>query len=315
MKSFIGAVIFICVAFSANAQLLWKVSGNGLTQPSYIIGTHHLAPFSIMDSIAGLQKAMNETQQVYGELKMSEMQSPATMGKMQKAMMIESDTTLTSLLSPEDFESANKFCKENLMVDLNMAPKLKPAFLLNNVVVMAYVKHVGKFNPQEQLDTFFQSQAAQNGKKVDGLETAEFQFNLLFNGSSLQRQAQLLMCTLNNIEAEVENGELLYGESHILCNLFSVDAIQRMGTNPLPYHTAFKKAQFIDKEGNLVVPDSPNAFKFEAFLFDAFGEVDDMAKIKIKREEEFAPVKNADDAGVDCPSTARKLYEDFYHLK
>ena len=51
MKSFIGAVIFICVAFSANAQLLWKVSGNGLTQPSYIIGTHHLAPFSIMDSV------------------------------------------------------------------------------------------------------------------------------------------------------------------------------------------------------------------------------------------------------------------------
>ena len=43
------------------------------------------------------------------------------------------------------------------------------------------------------------------GKKVDGLETAEFQFNLLFNGSSLQRQAQLLMCTLNHIETEVEN--------------------------------------------------------------------------------------------------------------
>lgn len=205
MKSFIGAVIFICVAFSANAQLLWKVSGNGLNQPSYIIGTHHLAPFSIMDSITGLQKALSETQQVYGELKMSEMQIPATTEKMQKAMMIANDTTLTSLLSPEDFETANKFCKENLMLDLNMAPKLKPAFLLNNVVVMAYVKHIGKFNPQEQLDTFFQSQATQNGKKVDGLETAEFQFNLLFNGSSLQRQAQLLMCTLNNIDTEVEN--------------------------------------------------------------------------------------------------------------
>lgn len=205
MKSFIGAVIFICVAFSANAQLLWKVSGNGIEQPSYIIGTHHLAPFSIMDSIAGLQKAMKETQQVYGELKMSEMQSPATMQKMQQAMMIANDTTLTSLLSPEDFATANKFCKENLMIDLNAAPKLKPAFLLNNVVVVAYVKHIGKFNPQEQLDTFFQSQATQNGKKVDGLETAEFQFDLLFNGYSLQRQAQLLMCTLNNIDTEVES--------------------------------------------------------------------------------------------------------------
>lgn len=205
MKSFIGAVIFICVALSANAQLLWKVSGNGLNEPSYIIGTHHLAPFSIMDSIAGLRKAMNETQQVYGELKMSEMQSPATMQQMQKTMMIEGDTTLTSLLSPEDFATANKFCKENLMMDLSMASKLKPAFLLNNVVVAAYIKHIGKFNPQEQLDTFFQSQATTNGKKVDGLETPEFQFNLLFNGYSLERQAQLLMCTINNIDTEVES--------------------------------------------------------------------------------------------------------------
>lgn len=116
-------------------------------------------------------------------------------------------------------------------------------------------------------------------------------------------------------EAVDKNGELLYGESHILCNLFNIDAVERMGRTPLPYHSAFKKAKFIDKEGNLVIPDSPNAYKFEAFLFDAFGEVDDMAILRVKREEEFAPVKNSDDAGVDCPSTARKLYEDFYHLK
>lgn len=116
-------------------------------------------------------------------------------------------------------------------------------------------------------------------------------------------------------EATDENGELLYGESHILCNLFSIDAVERMGQTPLPYHSAFKKAKYIDKDGNLVVPDSPNAYKFEAFLFDAFGEVDDMAILRVKREEEFAPVKNADSAGVDCPSTARKLYEEFHHLK
>lgn len=116
-------------------------------------------------------------------------------------------------------------------------------------------------------------------------------------------------------EAVDDNGELLYGESHILCNLFSINAIERMGTTPLPYHSAYKKAKYIDRDGNLVVPDSPNAYKFEAFLFDAFGEVDDMAVLRVKREEEFAPVKNSDDAGVDCPSTARKLYEEFYHLK
>ena len=115
-------------------------------------------------------------------------------------------------------------------------------------------------------------------------------------------------------ESVDENGELLYGESHILCNLFNISAIERMGANPLPYHIAHKKSNFIDIDGNLVKPDSPNAYKFEAFIFDAFGTVDEMAVLRVKREEEFAPVKNADSAGVDCPKTARNLYKKFYNL-
>ena len=114
-------------------------------------------------------------------------------------------------------------------------------------------------------------------------------------------------------EATDENGNLIYGESHILCNLFNIDAIERMGSKPLPYHIAFKKATYIDKDGNKVVPDGPNAYKFEAFLFDAFGELDDMAILRVKREEEFAPVKNA--TGTDSPETARELYRKFYNIK
>ena len=113
-------------------------------------------------------------------------------------------------------------------------------------------------------------------------------------------------------EARDSSGELLYGESHILCNLFNISAIERMGTNPLPYHAAFKKATYIDENGNKIVPDSPNAYKFEAFLFDAFGDLDDMVILRVKREEEFAPVKNA--TGVDSPETARELYNKFYKL-
>ena len=108
------------------------------------------------------------------------------------------------------------------------------------------------------------------------------------------------------------NGELMFGESHILCNLFNIASIERMGETPLPYHSAFKKATYIDKDGNKIVPTSPNAYKFEAFLFDAFGELDDMAILRVKREEEFAPVKNAE--GVDSPETARELYKKFYNV-
>ena len=150
-------------------------------------------------------------------------------------------------------------------------------------------KSVVKANPQEKVGVF----CKRNGKP-NVIEYTEI--------------------TDEMAEARDKDGELLYGESHILCNLFSVGAIERMGAEPLPYHVAYKKAKYIDKDGNLVVPDSPNAYKFEAFLFDAFGEVDEMAVLRVKREEEFAPVKNADTAGVDCPKTARELYKKFYNL-
>ena len=113
-------------------------------------------------------------------------------------------------------------------------------------------------------------------------------------------------------EAKNESGDLVFGESHILCNLFSVKAIDDISKKKLPYHSAFKKAKYIDENGKLIVPEKPNAYKFEAFLFDAFESLNDMAIMRVKREEEFAPVKNAE--GVDSPETARKLYKNFHKI-
>jgi UDP-N-acetylglucosamine pyrophosphorylase len=114
-------------------------------------------------------------------------------------------------------------------------------------------------------------------------------------------------------EATNENGELIFAESHINCNLFNVKAIEEISKRKLPYHSAHKKAKYIDEDGNLVVPEAPNAYKFESFIFDAFDMLNGMAILRVKREEEFAPVKNAE--GNDSPETARKLYKDFYGLK
>lgn len=111
-------------------------------------------------------------------------------------------------------------------------------------------------------------------------------------------------------ERKNENGELVFAESHLNCNMFSVKAIEEVANKNLPYHIAHKKASYIDENGNLVVPEKPNAYKFESFIFDAFDMLDDMAILRVKREEEFAPVKNAE--GTDSPETARKLYEDYY---
>lgn len=112
--------------------------------------------------------------------------------------------------------------------------------------------------------------------------------------------------------AEMKNdkGELVYAESHINCNVFNIDIIEKISKNKLPYHSAHKKIEYLNKEGQVVKPEEPNAYKFEAFIFDAFKMLDEMTIFRVKREEEFAPIKNAE--GKDSPETALELYKNFY---
>ena len=95
-----------------------------------------------------------------------------------------------------------------------------------------------------------------------------------------------------------------------MCNLFSIDAIEKISKEPLIYHSAFKKNAYINEEGKEIIPKEPNSYKFEAFIFDCFPFFDDMAIIRGKREDDFAPVKNKE--GVDSPRTAKELYEKYW---
>ena len=106
-----------------------------------------------------------------------------------------------------------------------------------------------------------------------------------------------------------KDGNLLYGESHINCNMFNIKGLELIGNKKLPYHSAFKKANYINDRGKIVKPEEPNSYKFESFIFDAFNNLDDMLIFRVKREEEFAPVKNKD--GNDSPKTAVELYNKF----
>ncbi len=111
---------------------------------------------------------------------------------------------------------------------------------------------------------------------------------------------------------EVDNeGELKYGEAHIMCNLYTIDAIEKISKEILIYHSAFKKNSYIDEKGKEVIPTKPNSYKFESFIFDAFELFDDIAILRGKREDDFAPVKNKE--GEDSPKTAKELYEKYWN--
>ena len=113
-------------------------------------------------------------------------------------------------------------------------------------------------------------------------------------------------------EATDKTGGFLLGDSNIINHQFHIDLLEKISTQKLPYHIAFKKAKYKNREGKIVEPTEPNAYKFETFLFDIFSFVPEMLVFRIKREEEFAPVKNA--TGKDSPETARELYKAYYHV-
>ena len=90
-----------------------------------------------------------------------------------------------------------------------------------------------------------------------------------------------------------EHGELVYGDANFISHLLSVDAIEKISKEKFEYHRVIKN----------------NLYKYESFIFDGFKFLDDMLVMRVKRDEEFAPIKNKE--GVDSPKTAIEIYKKY----
>ena len=205
-KVILTLALVLTTALSANAQLLYKISGNGLTKPSYIIGTYHLAPVSFADSIPGLREALDAAEQEYGELDMGDMMSAENTQKMQDAMMLPEGQTLDKLLTTEQMTRVNGLLKTLMGVDMTnptlaqQLGKMTPQALALSMSMLMFIKKNPNFNPQETFDGYFQQVIAKAGKPVKGFETVDFQVDVLLKGSPMERQIENLMCMVDNHE-------------------------------------------------------------------------------------------------------------------
>jgi len=110
-----------------------------------------------------------------------------------------------------------------------------------------------------------------------------------------------------------EAGHLRFNAGSIAIHLIGVDFVERLTADRdhfgLPWHRADKKVPFVSLEtGRTVEPQSPNAVKLEAFVFDAIPLARSSIVVETKRVEEFAPIKNRD--GVDSPATSHQIQSD-----
>jgi UDP-N-acetylglucosamine/UDP-N-acetylgalactosamine diphosphorylase len=101
------------------------------------------------------------------------------------------------------------------------------------------------------------------------------------------------------------DGGLSYAFGVILNYLFRVDRLEEIAGIRLPIHVAEKKIPYLTADGQYIEPDAPNGYKFEELVLDMVHLFDSCLPFEIVREQEFAPIKNAD--GDDSVVSARQL--------
>lgn len=191
--------IFTC----AHSQLLWKVTGNGAKDASYLFGTHHIAPASIIDSVAGFHDALGSVDMVYGEIVISEMEKQESQLKIMRYMMAPSDSTLSEILTARQLDSVvtvmNRYMPVQVKArDIDM---LKPVSIS---VQLSALQALKVFHQQgEAPDLVIQKLAKDKGKPVDGLESIDCQCEILFNWP-IALQAEELMRSVRQDEQQAQ---------------------------------------------------------------------------------------------------------------
>jgi UDP-N-acetylglucosamine/UDP-N-acetylgalactosamine diphosphorylase len=107
--------------------------------------------------------------------------------------------------------------------------------------------------------------------------------------------------------------ELLYWAGSIAIHAFSREFLRRVAGNAdvlLPYHASPKAIPCVDASGKTRVPTQPTGVKLERFVFDALPAARQVSVVETLREDEYAPVKNAE--GSDSPDTSRRALVALY---
>ena len=175
-----------------NNTLLWEVSGNGLSQPSYIFGTFHLMCKDDIHFSDALQRVFAKADEVYMEL---DMDDPAEMMGGLKLMNMKDGKTLKDLYTDAAYEKVNNFFKDSLQMPLSFIPGMKPFFLM----ALLYPKMLACKNVSG-IEQALIKIAKEQKKAIKGLETMEFQ-SAVFDSIPYEQQARDLLKAIDSIGA------------------------------------------------------------------------------------------------------------------
>ncbi len=183
----------IAIAYKTDGKsLLWEVTGNGLTKPTYIYGTMHLMCSGDAKPSKALKTAITNANEIYMEIDMDnlgEIFSMVMVGKMRH------DTTLQQLYNADEYARIESFFQKNkLGMQFQAMAKMQP------MLVSALVYQVMlNCSEADGVEMEIMKEASPLKKEIKGLETAAFQASLIDN-IPYHVQAKDLLSSIDSIE-------------------------------------------------------------------------------------------------------------------
>lgn len=152
---------------SEQRSLLWKVSGNGLSQPSYLYGTIHLLCKSDNCFTPAALAAFKNTRQLYLEINMDD---PQLMTKMQQLLLMPEGYSFKKLFKANDYKKLEQFFKDSVGYSLSLFDKMKPMAVLS-ILTQKFVPCTETVACEQELAKMAKAQQ----KPMNGLERLEDQ--------------------------------------------------------------------------------------------------------------------------------------------
>lgn len=163
------ALVFsnIIIAQNNSKSLLWKISGNGLSEPSYIYGTIHITCDATLPQ--KVKNALEKTNQLCLEL---DMDDPSMQSEMMSTMMMKDGATMKTLATEEDYKIVDGFLTSTIGFSAEMIKTIKPFM----VTAMLYPKMLGC--EMQSVETELIKIATEQKEEVIGIETVGDQMSI-----------------------------------------------------------------------------------------------------------------------------------------
>lgn len=173
---------------------LWKISSKQGTL--YLLGSIHLLKKEAYPLNKAIENAFSNAERLVLEVNLEEMNSQDAQRLLLSKGLLAGGRTLQQSLSKESFALVNEKL-ETLGLPLEAVQRLKPWFLMLTLAVTK-LQQLG-YDPTHGIDRYFYEKAKLQSKEVLGLESAEFQIDLL-DGLPVRTQEAALLQTLKEME-------------------------------------------------------------------------------------------------------------------